>query len=80
MGQYCMGDRDAIIQRLEDKNKYTSRRDLGVGGGGIAWRVERVILYFLSETCMGGAAAIARLKQKSGKQIQIPMNKDKYNH
>ena len=50
------------------------------GRGGIAWRVERVILYFLSETCMGGAAAIARLKQKSGKQLKIPMNKDKYNH
>ena len=73
--------------RLRCKNTKTGRQKqihikkrFGSGRGGIAWRVERVILYFLSETCMGGAAAIARLKQKSGKQIQIPMNKDKYNH
>ena len=35
MWQHCMGDRDARIQRLEDKNKYTSRRDLGVGGAAL---------------------------------------------
>ena len=61
-------------------NTNTNQAETREWEGGIAWRVERVILYFLSETCMGGAAAIARLKQKSGKQLQIPMNKDKYNH
>ena len=70
--------------RLRCKNTQTGKqmqihikKRFGSGRGGIAWRVERVILYFLSETCMGGAAAVARLKQKSGKQLHTNTNEQR---